>query len=213
MLKLGDRVGRLTLLKEKTEKGRKYFWCRCDCGTEKWIRADGIGKVISCGCYNKEHNLRHSIDITNKRFGRLIAIKLLGKSKTGACIWECKCDCGKITKATLNNLKLGNTTSCGCYMKEVNKKSMAERTKDYVDSNFIEGTNIDAIKKNKPLRNSTTGIRGVSYDYKGKKYVAQIDFKGKHYNLGKYDTKEEAKEAYEKAKEELHGKFLKEHEV
>lgn len=212
-LKIGDRVGRLTLLKEKTEKGRKYFWCRCDCGNEKWIRADGIGKVVSCGCYNREHNIRYSLDITGKKFGKLTPIRLIGKSKSGGCIWECRCDCGNITKVSLNNLKSGNTTSCGCYMKEVNSKSMKEHTKPYINSNFIEGTNIDAIKKNKPLRNSTTGIRGVSYNAKNHKYLAQIEFKGKHYNLGRFDTKEEAKEAYEKAKEELHNKFLKEHEA
>ena len=52
---------------------------------------------------------------------------------------------------------------------------------------------------------------GVSYDSKRAKYMAQIEFKGKHYNLGRFDTKEEAKKAYEKAKEELHEKFLEEH--
>ena len=210
MLKVGDRVGRLTLLKEKREKGRKYFWCQCKCGTKKWIRADGIGKVVSCGCYNKEHNIRHSIDITGKKFGKLTPVKLLGKTKAGGCIWKCKCDCGKITKVTLNNLKSGNTISCGCYMKEVNKNSMKNHTKAYISTNFIEGTNLDAIKKTEPLKNSTTGIRGVSYDYKREKYIAQIEFQGKHYNLGRFDTKEEAQKAYEEAKEKLHRKFLEE---
>ena len=33
-----------------------YFWCRCICGNEKWIRSDAIstGRVKSCGCYRKE---------------------------------------------------------------------------------------------------------------------------------------------------------------
>ena len=41
--------------------------------------------------------------------------------------------------------------------------------------------------------------------------MAQIEFKGKHYHLGRFDTKEEAGKAYKEAKEKLHNKFLKEH--
>lgn len=38
------------------EKHRLYWLCQCDCGVQKVIRGDGLksGKVISCGCYNKE---------------------------------------------------------------------------------------------------------------------------------------------------------------
>ena len=48
-------------------------------------------------------------DLTGMRFGRLIAIKYVGKSR-----WLCKCDCGgtKVTRAS--SLKSGYTKSCGC---------------------------------------------------------------------------------------------------
>lgn len=37
-------------------KKRAYWACRCDCGTEKAIRADGLmsGVVQSCGCLGRE---------------------------------------------------------------------------------------------------------------------------------------------------------------
>jgi hypothetical protein len=50
-----------------------------------------------------------NIDLTGQRFGRLIAVKYVGKSK-----WECRCDCGNMVTALSNNLRRGNTTSCGC---------------------------------------------------------------------------------------------------
>ena len=35
------------------------------------------------------------LDITNKKFGKLTALKEIGKTKTGALLWSFKCDCGK----------------------------------------------------------------------------------------------------------------------
>lgn len=56
-----------------------------------------------------------------------------------------------------------------------------------------------------------SGIKGVSWDKNRNKWVAQITFKGKNYNLGRYNNKEDAREAREKAEKEMFGKFLEEH--
>lgn len=48
-------------------------------------------------------------DITGQKFGRLTAIKYLGKSK-----WRCKCDCGSLTETYSGHLMNGHTKSCGC---------------------------------------------------------------------------------------------------
>lgn len=56
-------------------------------------------------------------DLSGQKFGKLTAIKVVGKSKKGESIWECLCDCGNITKSTCSNLKRGHTKSCGCYKK------------------------------------------------------------------------------------------------
>lgn len=37
-------------------------------------------------------------------------------------MWLCKCDCGNIIKAASQNLKSGNTKSCGCLNKEIATK-------------------------------------------------------------------------------------------
>lgn len=54
------------------------------------------------------------IDLTGKRFGRLVAIKEAGRTKNKAVLWECKCDCGKTTIKQGYNLVSGHTKSCGC---------------------------------------------------------------------------------------------------
>jgi len=58
-----------------------------------------------------------SKNITNQRFGKLVAIKPVGRRKCdGAVYWLCKCDCGnekKIAATNLTNTK-HPTRSCGC---------------------------------------------------------------------------------------------------
>lgn len=58
------------------------------------------------------------IDITGKRFGRLVVIHRSGQDKHGLVLWRVHCDCGNETNVLGCNLKTGNTTSCGCYGKE-----------------------------------------------------------------------------------------------
>ena len=41
-------------------------------------------------------------------------------------------------------------------------------------------------------RNNTSGYRGVSWEKLRRKWCASVERKGKHFNLGRYDTKEEA---------------------
>lgn len=58
------------------------------------------------------------------RFGKLIALRRIDiESEYNKTItkYECLCDCGKITIVTYNNLKTGNTQSCGCLRKAGNQ--------------------------------------------------------------------------------------------
>lgn len=52
-------------------------------------------------------------DITNKRFGKLVAVKFSHMERRYSQ-WECLCDCGEKTIVSLQNLHTGNTQSCGC---------------------------------------------------------------------------------------------------
>jgi hypothetical protein len=54
------------------------------------------------------------IDITNQRFGFWVARKLINKTASGQTQWLCECECGAKKPVTLNSLRSGNSTSCGC---------------------------------------------------------------------------------------------------
>ena len=72
------------------------------------------------------HNLCIN-DLTGKVFGRLTVIEYLGNSTHGPVNWRCKCSniingietCGNELIVSSNALSSGNTTSCGCYRKEL----------------------------------------------------------------------------------------------
>lgn len=53
-------------------------------------------------------------DITNKRYGRLVA-KTRTDKKDGKCyLWKCVCDCGNICEVPINKLERKEVMSCGC---------------------------------------------------------------------------------------------------
>lgn len=65
------------------------------------------------------------IDLTGKRYGKLVVIKEDGKDKYNKIMWLCKCDCGNIARVLGNNLRLGKTKSCGCLQRETVSKAMS----------------------------------------------------------------------------------------
>lgn len=58
------------------------------------------------------------IDRSGERFGRLAVIERAGRNNFKKVLWKCRCDCGKEVCVTAGSLVTGNTTSCGCYLKE-----------------------------------------------------------------------------------------------
>lgn len=72
------------------------------------------------------------IDLTGKIFGRLTVISKNG-SKNGKLLWKCKCKCGNIKIVPGIYLTQENTTSCGCYHKEIVSK---RNTKDLTNITF-----------------------------------------------------------------------------
>jgi hypothetical protein len=53
-------------------------------------------------------------DLTGKRYGRLVVMGLHSKTAQNCYVWSCQCDCGNVVHVAVNNLKSGNSTSCGC---------------------------------------------------------------------------------------------------
>lgn len=63
----------------------------------------------------QKHNLK---DLTNCRFGRLVALCVVGVDKRRGAIWKCRCDCGNEVGFIGSKLTTGTTKSCGCLQSE-----------------------------------------------------------------------------------------------
>lgn len=123
----GQRFGRLIAEEYAGHIGKfKYnAWrCKCDCGNTTIVRVGSLlsGKTQSCGCLQKERASEYKlIDLTGKRFGRLVAISkeprrcAAHSSKTR---WLCLCDCGNKKTVDADSLTKGTVKSCGCLQSE-----------------------------------------------------------------------------------------------
>lgn len=212
-----QRFDRLVVV-SKTEKrfrGHIVWHCKCDCGNEIDVPAIRLTKknTRSCGCLLKEtaskKGKQKKVDLTNKRFGRLLVLYPTDKRESGFIIWKCKCDCGNETEVSSHNLASGNTISCGCYRIETALEK-EHLLREYKKESYIFNTRLDMVKSGRnPNKNSSTGHLGVHKRRKDSKYVAIIRFQKKKYYLGSYYEIEGAIEARKTAENNLYGDFLK----
>lgn len=190
----GRRFGHLTVLgkTERRSANRNILWrCQCDCGSTVEVARDKLlsGGCTSCGC-GKQPPLK---DWVGKRFGLLTVTGYAGKEK-GCHLWQCRCDCGKSLSVRQSNLQNGQT-SCGC--------THSQRP----GLHFVDGTFVESIQSGRLSIANTSGVRGVYFNKKRGKWIAQIMFKGKCYYLGGYDKLDEAAKARARG-EEMFDNFL-----
>lgn len=106
------KYGKLTALEYL---GKSMWRCKCECGNEKIVYGGHLesGHTKSCGCYHPPRQ-----NLIGQKFGKLTVKKWNGNGK-----WLCLCECGNTTLVQTDNLKNGNTKSCGCYQKEQTSKA------------------------------------------------------------------------------------------
>lgn len=149
------------------------------------------------------------IDLTGRRFGRLLVIEPTEHRDGSAVMWRCQCDCGKVVEVSARSMLHSGVVSCGCLRREKARVNLGGDITRKLGR--IEGTNVSRISSAKPQRNNRAGFRGVSwhkYPHGGGAWIAVIYFKRKRYRLGFFDTPEEASKAYLQAKEHIHGDFV-----
>lgn len=120
LLRVVRRGPNLTLTR-KPERGRKtpqiaVTWlCHCACGTDKLIRASSLRRgTQSCGCASAElMSQTKTLDLTGKRFGKLLILRHLPNGRSHTQQWLCECDCGNHVVTRTANLTQYQR-SCGC---------------------------------------------------------------------------------------------------
>ena len=137
---IGQTFGFLKALSLSNKK--QHLDCLCVCGKLHTVREDHLkdGSTKSCGC-KKNAPLISVGDV----FGRLTVIECLPKRKDyktykGGNWLLCKCTCGVIKSVFAACLRKGQTTSCGCYAKELSRELGNKYGKQAVErGNIIPG--------------------------------------------------------------------------
>lgn len=103
------RFGHLVAKEYCKELGE--WLCECDCGKQVYKKSGHLrsGVTTYCGFDDCDYKSIKYKDLTNRRFGKLVAVKQVGQSK-----WLCRCDCDNTKVIRAANLVNGSTTSCGC---------------------------------------------------------------------------------------------------
>ena len=106
----GERFGRLTARSfvGRNPYGKALWRCTCDFGGEIVTTLGNLsdGYTRSCGClYIK--------DLTDQRFGKLVALFPTGGRRSGYPIWHCRCDCGNEVDVPSMYLYRGDRKTCG----------------------------------------------------------------------------------------------------
>jgi hypothetical protein len=167
--------------------GNVVWECLCKCGKTVFVSGRNLtrGDTKSCGCISEEKR-----DITNQRFGPLVALYPDKTSKKGRQKWICRCDCKNFCSVNIANLRNGHTKSCECLHK-----------KEY--RTMVEGTCLEMIASKKISINNKSGVKGVSYSSRKNVWVLRINFQGRHYCLGEYSEIPTAARARKLAEERL----------
>jgi hypothetical protein len=67
---------------------------------------------------------RPVVEMTGRRFGRLVVVRLLERRGKSAYFWECRCDCGIVKGFDGHSLRRGHVQSCGCLKRDLDRMKM-----------------------------------------------------------------------------------------
>ena len=150
---------------------------------------------------------RHStkrLDLTGQRFGRLTAVEP-AENIGRRTAWRCRCDCGGEYVVKTVHLRAGKVTSCGC--------AKEARSSDALGLHYVDGTCVEMLRANTRRSNNKSGVVGVVWRPKSRRWQATIMFKGTRHNLGMYERFDDAVAARKKAEARYYGSFLADYDA
>lgn len=216
----GQRFGSLTVVSSAepyvSPSGQLYrrWLCKCDCGSESVAFQNSLtsGLTRSCGCSRRESILNKMQDMSGMRFGKL---EVLGRvdleqpctngQRSG---WLCRCDCGNEVVVIRKDLLSGKVQSCGCLLRETARKRIVEQNA----VGHYAGTTISTINPDRPPnKNSKSGVKGVYWSERERRWIAKITVKRKSITIGRFHTLEEAAKARKEAEEKYFAPLIEEY--
>lgn len=187
-----QQFGKLFVLDEAgyDRKGNILWECLCDCSKSTTVRGYHLksGHTKSCGCLLKNCHITH------------------GKARTPEYrIWESMIQrCNNPKDTAYHNYGKRGIQVCKEWLSFINFfKDMGERPEGltiercdnslgYFKENCKWETRFKQSQNQRMRNDNTTGIRGVVWHKQCQKYQARIMIEGKNYNIGIFETREQA---------------------
>lgn len=225
----GEKFGRLTVVsrnykRQQMDKRHEVYWnCLCDCGNPNLIVSTGgnlkRGAIKSCGCLNSEQrkingkkNKKYiTFDLESEEYG--IGIMLNGEQFyfDKEDYEKIKDICWNKQKGYISGLMNGKSIRLhrlildvpkGCVVDHINHKKYDNRKENLRICKQHQNT-----KNRKINKNNTSGVTGVYFSTKYKKWCAAIKVNYKKINLGMFDNIDEAITERKRAEKEYFGEY------
>lgn len=224
----GMRYGRLTVAERgpdhrnpKTGYVTVQWWCDCDCGKRKLVKACDLrnGHTRSCGCLHKEVAEKTGRKKKGKNQFIVNGDIVVGITAKGDKFYFDKEDFEKVSEFNWWKDKQGYiTTKHNSERIKLHRLVMNAAPDEQIDhiNHQLENAcknNLRRVTKQQNAYNSkmstrnTSGVKGVCYVSKWRKWIAQIGLNGKTIRLGTFDSFEEAVAARKAAEEKYFGDY------
>lgn len=233
----GKKIGKWTVqyrTEDRYTKGgyRRTFWhCKCDCGNEKDVASNILlsGQSQSCGCLHKDNLSKRfkEMHLKNRTTYDLLGEFGIGYTYDNNYFYFDKEDYIKIKDYNWFKNDQGYFLARICSKEgewktiRLHRVVMDENRKE-IEVDHIHGkeSRFDNRKNNLRLathsqnninkgnqKNNTSGVRGVNFDKNTQKWRARITKNKINYELGYYNTLEDATKARKEAEEKYFGEW------
>lgn len=122
----GKQNNKLTVLAFDSycSDGKVKWLCQCECGNTRVVRAASFNKGTSssCGC-SRNKPVKDCKELIGKKFGRWTVLGRDYSKQLTNIYLRCVCECTPniVHSVAYTALKLGLSTSCGCYSAELQR--------------------------------------------------------------------------------------------
>jgi hypothetical protein len=223
---IGEKFGKLTVIRRANDlvlpSGKRVvsWFCLCDCGNEIVARGDCLRDGITrhCGCNRKGNGVgktsklnkyiivdNYAIGITTNTNNEFY-IDIDDIDKVQKYSWY-ESDTGYLMSRINNKIVRMHRLIMNVRDKNMIVDHINHNTLDNRKNNLrIASSSQNNMNKTKQS-NNTSGITGVSWDKRKKKWRAYIKINNKHSELGLYDNFEDAVNTRRDAEEKYFGEY------